>query len=61
MNSETILSLIRHVTVTAGALLVAKGFADTEMIEGIAGAIAAIVGFFLFRRKAKTTVESKPA
>lgn len=52
MNQDTILSLVRHVATTAGGLLVAKGLADEAMIQGIVGGIVAIVGFFLFRRKA---------
>ena len=51
MNNEAIGSIIRHVVVTAGGIMTAKGIGDDAMWQAIAGAAAAIAGFFILRKK----------
>ena len=51
MNKDTILSLVRHILTTAGAVAIQKGYLDGSTSEAVIGGIVAVVGFFLFRAK----------
>lgn len=50
MNKDTVLSVVRHILTGAGSILVTKGIVDAGTVEGVAGGIIALVGFFLFRK-----------
>ena len=53
MNNEALNSIIRHVITTAGGILTAKGIGDESVWQAVAGAVAAIAGWFMLRKKAK--------
>lgn len=42
-----LLSQARHIVTAVGAGLVAKGYADSAMVEGAAGLVVTAVGFYL--------------
>lgn len=44
MNKEKVLGIVRHILTFAGGYVVAKGLADSTMIEEVVGAIITIVG-----------------
>lgn len=44
MNKDTILGIIRHILTFGGGALVTKGFADSQEVDQLAGAIMTIIG-----------------
>jgi len=46
LSSPKMRGALRHFLTSAGGVLVAKGYADSAMVEVSAGAIMAIVGFY---------------
>lgn len=53
MNKDTILSLTRHILTGVGSVLVTKGIVDSGTVEAVIGGLIAVIGFFLFRKKAE--------
>lgn len=54
MGKDFILSVLRHVLTSAGAVMVAKGYVDSGTFEAIVGGVLALVGLGLsFQDKAK--------
>lgn len=47
MTREFILSIIRHLLTSAGAVLVARGYTDAGTTEAIVGGVLAVVGLAL--------------
>lgn len=42
-----VLAVVRHVVTAAGAAAIAKGYADSSMVEGVMGFATSAVGFYL--------------
>lgn len=53
MNKELVLSITRHVITALGSILVARGLADSGLVETVAGAVVAVVGFIIARQEGK--------
>lgn len=54
MGNDFLLSVVRHLLTSAGAVLVAKGYADAGTTEAIVGGVLAVVGLALsWRDKAQ--------
>lgn len=47
MGKDFILSIVRHLLTSVGAVLVAKGYADAGTTEAIVGGVLAVVGMAL--------------
>lgn len=54
MGSDFLMSIVRHILTSIGAVLMAKGYVDDATMQAIIGGVVAVVGLGMsYRDKAK--------